>query len=154
MTVRFVPQGQPVLSPFLIVKGAAQAIAYYREVLGARLVYQLDMPDGRIGHSELRVGDSTFMVCDEFPEDGAFGPVPGSRRPPFTLSLYVEDVDAIAALAVERGGRLERPVQDQFYGDRTADLRDPFGHRWHLATHREDVSPEEMERRLAAGAEG
>jgi len=151
MKTRPIPQGQPALSPYLAVKGAVAAIEFYVRALGAREVSRLPMPDGRLGHAELRLGESVLMLSDEFPEEGVLAPADGVR-PPVALSLYVEDVDATAARAVELGARLERPVADQFYGDRACWLRDPFGHRWHLATHVEDVSPEEMRRRMAAGA--
>jgi PhnB protein len=153
MTIPFVAPGHPVLSPHLVVKGGAAAIAFYVRALGAREVYRLEMPDGRVGHAELRLGEGVLMLSDEFPEDGIRAPGGGSR-PPITLHLYVEDVDATVARALGAGARLERPVKDEFYGDRAGQVTDPFGHRWHLATRIEEVSPDEMRRRLAAGAAG
>jgi PhnB protein len=153
MPVPFAPPGQPVLSPYLVVTGAAEAIAFYQRALGAEERYRLAMPDGRIGHAELRFGDAILMLADAFPEQGIRAPA-GDERLPVTLSLYVEDVGATMARAVAAGARVTRPLQDQFYGDRTCEVLDPFGYRWHLATHVEDVPPEELRRRMAAGAAG
>jgi PhnB protein len=152
MTARPFPPGLPVLSPYLVVKDAPAAIAFYVRAFGAEERYRLAMPDGRIGHAELRIRGAVLMLADPFPEYGIAAP--GDARPSVTLHLYVDDVDAVAARAVEAGAQLVRPVKDEFYGDRAGQLRDPSGHVWHLATHLEDVSPEEMQRRIAAGAAG
>jgi PhnB protein len=154
MPVKPVPDGYHSVTPYLVVKGAERALAFYARAFGAVETLRMQEPGGRIGHAELRVGDSTVMLADEHPEIGALGPesVGGS---PVTLMLYVPDVDATVARAVEAGATLTRPVADQFYGDRNGGIRDPFGHVWFVATHVEDVPPEELERRQAAqGARG
>lgn len=149
MTVKPVPEGYRSLTPYLIVKGAARAIEFYVRAFGAVELMRMPQPDGRIGHAELRIGDSVVMLADEAPEVDARSPetIGGS---PVTLMLYVEDVDATVARAVAAGARITRPVANQFYGDRNGGVRDPFGHVWFVATHVEDVPPEEMERRRAA----
>jgi PhnB protein len=141
-----VPDGQRLV-PSLIVRGAAQAIEFYARAFGAREDYRLEMGD-RVGHAEIVLDGITIMVADEFPELGFTGP---SGNCPVTLVIYVADVDAVAERAVAAGATLEKPVTDEFYGDRVADLRDPFGHRWSFHTRRELVSPDEMRRRMAAG---
>lgn len=146
--VQPIPDGYPRLSPYLIVDGAAEAIDFYCRVLGATERYRSAAPDGRIGHAELQFGDSVLMLADEWPEAGAAGPR-STGGTPVSLMLYVEDVDATVAAALEAGATEVRPVEDQFHGDRLGVFEDPFGHRWNVATHVEDVSPEEMERRAA-----
>lgn len=140
------PRETPALAPYLVVADGAQAIAFYEAVFGAREHYRLAEPSGKIGHAELELGRYTFMLADEYPEAGAFSPktVGGT---PVTLHLYVEDVDATVDRAVAAGATLVRPVENEFFGDRTAMLLDPFGHRWHVATRKEEVPPEEMQRR-------
>jgi PhnB protein len=149
--VKFIPDGYHVVTPYLIVQGAAGAIDFYKQVLGATELFRLAGPDGRLGHAELKIGDSHVMLADEFPEMGAVSPrtIGGS---PVRLLVYVDDVDAIVSRAVAAGAKLVRPVADQFYGDRAGGIEDPFGHLWHIATHKEDVSPAEMERRAASFA--
>jgi PhnB protein len=144
--VKPIPEGYHSVTPYLIVKGAAQAIAFYERAFAAEELYRMPMPDGRIGHAELRIGDSRIMLADEHPGVGALSPgsVGGT---PVTIHLYVEDVDATFARATAAGARVTRPVADQFYGDRLGVLTDPFGHVWSVATHREDVSEEELRRR-------
>jgi PhnB protein len=144
-----VPDGYHSVTPYLIVKGAARAIAFYARAFGAVELVRMAEPDGRVGHAELGIGDSRVMLADEFPEIGARGPesIGGS---PVTLLQYVEDVDATVERAVAAGARLTRPVADQFYGDRSGGVTDPFGHVWFVATHVEDVAPDELERRRAA----
>jgi PhnB protein len=151
--VKPVPDGYPSLTPYLIVGDAAGAIAFYQQVFGAKLRMKLDGPDGKIGHAELEIGNSLIMLADEHPEMGALSPktVGGT---PVGLHVYLEDVDAVAAKAVAAGAMLKRPVENQFYGDRLGSIVDPFGHLWHISTHVEDVSPEEIGRRAAAMAEG
>jgi PhnB protein len=143
-----VPEGYHTVTPYLIVKGAARALEFYKKALNATELYRMDAPGGMIGHAELQIGDSRIMLADEFPEMGARSPetVGGS---PVGLCLYVENVDALFKQALAAGGKEERPVKDQFYGDRSGTLRDPFGHQWTIATHKEDVSPDEMKRRMA-----
>jgi PhnB protein len=156
--VKPIPDGYPQVTPYLCVDGAAAAIRFYGEVFGAtermRMGGGPTDPDDKVGHAELQIGDGLIMLSDEFPEMGARSPksVGGT---PVTLSVYVEDVDAVFDRAVAAGATVVRPVEDQFYGDRAGQFEDPFGHRWSVNTHVEDVSPEEMARRAAQmGGEG
>jgi PhnB protein len=146
--VKPIPDHYPQITPYLVVDDAGAAIAFYREVLGATERMRLPGPDGKIGHAELQLGGSLLMLSDEAPEIGARGPkaVGGT---PVTISVYVEDVDSVFDRAVAAGATALRPVRDEFYGDRTGQFEDPFGHRWSVATHVEDVSPQEMARRSA-----
>jgi PhnB protein len=143
-----IPDGYPRVTPYLCVDGAAAAIDFYTKVLGAAEKVRMAAPGGKIGHAELALGDSILMLADEHPEVGFLGPqsVGGT---PVTISVYVENVDEVFERAVAQGASAERPIEDQFYGDRTGQFQDPFGHRWHVATHVEDVPPEEMEKRAA-----
>jgi PhnB protein len=143
-----VPDGYPRVMPYLIVDGASQAIDFYTQILGASERMRMPGPDGRLGHAELELGDSVIMLADENPEMGARGPrsIGGS---PVTIHAYVDDVDGTFERALGAGAKTVQEVEDRFYGDRSGQLEDPFGHRWTLATHVEDVSPEEMERRAA-----
>lgn len=146
--VTAVPRGYHSVTPYLSVKGAAAAIEFYKKAFGAK--EKLRMPDGeRIAHAELLVDGSHIMLADEYPERGIMAPQPGSPAS-VSIMLYLKDVDAVTARAVEAGATLERPVEDQFYGDRMGGIIDPFGHRWHIATHVEDVSEKEMQRRMQA----
>ena len=151
--VQPIPEGYPVVTPYLCVDGAEPAIDFYTKVLGATERMRMPAPDGKIGHAELQLGDSVIMLSDEFPEMGALSPktVGGS---PVTLSVYVEDVDSVFDRAVQEGAKPLRPVEDQFYGDRSGQFEDPFGHRWNVASHVEDVPPEEMARRAAQAMGG
>ncbi len=146
--VKPIPDDYPRLSPSLSIDGAADAISFYVDVFGATERMRMPGPDGKVGHAELAFGDSVIMLADEFPEMGHVGPkkVGGT---PVALALYVEDVDAVIERAVAAGATVVRPVEDQFYGDRSGQIEDPFGHHWFLHTHIEDVSPEEMGRRVA-----
>jgi PhnB protein len=146
MAVKPIPQGYHSITPYLIVSDATRAIEFYKRAFGAAELFRLGAPGGKVGHAELKFGDSTVMLADEFPEMGARGPqtIGGS---PVHLLLYVEDVDKVFATALAAGAVEARPVQDQFYGDRAGNLTDPFGHSWTIATHKEDVSAEEMARR-------
>src|SRR5208337_4199626 len=132
-----------------IVDGAARALAWYAEALGARAVMRLAAPGGRIGHTEIEIGDSRVMLADESPGMGAKAPGAFGGSP-VSLHLYVIDVDATIAKAAAAGATVVNPPEDKFYGDRTGSLRDPFGHTWHIATHIEDVAVEEIERRMAS----
>ena len=149
--VRPIPEGYHSVTPYLIIKNAADAIEFYKKAFGATELFRMDQPDGKIGHAEIKIGDSPIMLSDEFPEMGHRGPqsLGGS---PVSIMLYVEDVDAVVNRATIAGAKLDRPVEDKFYGDRAGSLTDPFGHIWHIGTHKEDVSPEEMEKRAAAAA--
>ena len=146
-----IPDGYHSVTPYLIIKGAAEAIEYYKRAFGATELFRFPAPEGKVGHAEIRIGDSPIMLADEFPEMGYKSPqsLGGS---PVSIMIYVEDVDTMFNQAVAAGGKVQRPVKDQFYGDRSGTLEDPFGHVWHLATHKEDVSPEEMERRAKAAS--
>ena len=149
--VRPIPEGYPRVSPYLIVDGAAAAIDFYTAVLDARERMRMPgAPDdpGKVGHAELEIGDSLVMLADEHIGTGAFGPrtVGGT---PVTLSVYVDDVDAVWTAALAAGATAQSGREDQFYGDRGARFEDPWGHQWHIATHVEDVSPEEMAERAA-----
>jgi len=147
MAVKYIPEGYHTATPYLIVKGAEKAIEFYKKAFGAKLEMSMGH-DGKIHHAEIRIGDSLIMLADEFPEMGAVSPesLGGS---PITLMLYFENVDLMFKQAVDAGATVERPLADQFYGDRTGGIKDPFGHKWYLATHVEDVSPEELEKRSA-----
>ncbi|AWZ08158.1 MULTISPECIES: VOC family protein [unclassified Streptomyces] len=151
MTVKPVPEGYPRITPYLCVDGAAAAIDFYVSVLGATERMRMPAPDGRIGHAELELGNSVIMLADEYPDLGFRSPntVGGS---PVTLHVYVEDVDAVFAKALGLGATQLSAVKDEFYGDRTGQFEDPFGHRWNVATHVEDVPPQEMERRAEEAA--
>jgi PhnB protein len=145
-----VPEGYHSVTPYLIVKGAAAALEFYKKAFGA--VETVRMQDGeRIGHAEIVIGDSHVMLADEHLEMGAKAPEPGSRSP-VGIMLYVPHVDAVFDRAIKAGAKVERPLADQFYGDRTGGIIDPFGHRWYISTHIEDVSPEEMKRRMKNAA--
>ncbi len=151
--VKPIPDGYARVTPYLIVDGAGEAIAFYRSVLGATERMRMPAPDGKIGHAELQIGDSVIMLADEFPEMDARGPrtVGGS---PVSLLVYVEDVDSVFDRAVQAGAKALRPVEDKFYGDRSGSFEDPFGHRWDVACHVEDVPPAEMAERAAAASAG
>lgn len=142
-----VPDMYPRVTPYLYVDGAKPAIEFYTSVLGAELRMTLPGPDGRVGHAELGIGDSMIMLADEFPDMGVRGPktIGGS---PVTIHVYVNDVDATFEKALSAGATTLRPVEDKFYGDRGGEFEDPFGHRWSIASHVEDLTPEEMERRM------
>jgi PhnB protein len=149
MTVKAKPDGYHSVTPYLIVKDAGGAIDYYKKVFGAQELFRLSGPDGKIGHAELKIGDSVVMLADEHPGMGALGPqtIGGS---PVRMMVYVDNVDEVVPRAVAAGAKILRPVADQFYGDRAGGIEDPYGHHWHVATHKEDVPPEEMKRRAAA----
>jgi PhnB protein len=146
--VRPIPTGWHGATPCLTVKDAAAAIEFYRRALGAEEVLRIEAPAGLIGHAELRIGKAIVMLSEEYPDMGIVGPL-ALGGSPVGIHLYVEDVDAAVGRAVAAGATLLRPVADQFYGDRTAKLADPFGHIWHLATRQENVPPAEMQRRAS-----
>jgi PhnB protein len=147
MAVKPIPDGYHAVTPYLIMKEAAKAIDYYRRAFGAMELMRFPAPGGKIMHAEIKIGDSTVMLADEFPEMGYLGP---ESRGGSTVSilLYVENVDEVFNRAVAAGAKVLRPVKNEFYGDRTGTLADPFGHVWSVATHVEDVTPEEMQRRF------
>jgi PhnB protein len=149
VTVKPIPEGYHAVTPYLIIKGADQAIEFYKQAFGAVEAFRMaDPSSNKIGHAEIKMRDSHLMLADEYPEMGFLGPeaVGGS---PVSLLLYVDDVDATFQNAIAAGAKAVKPVEDQFYGDRSGTLRDPFGHVWTVATHKEDVSFEEMKRRAA-----
>ena len=143
--VKPIPEGYHSITPYLILKGASDAIAFYKQALGAIETLRLE-GEGKVRHAEIKIGDSVVMLADEHPEIGALSPktIGGS---PISLHYYVEDVDAAVVRALTAGAKLIRPVADQFYGDRTGGIEDPFGYRWFLATHKEDLTPDEIRRR-------
>jgi len=144
-----IPHNDPRVTPYLWVAGAADAIAFYETVHGAKERMRIPMPDGKIGHAELAIGEGLIMLSDEYPDIGVLGPksIGGT---PVTISVYVEDVDWVHRLALEAGAKELRPPEDQFYGDRGSKFEDPWGHRWGIVTHIEDVSPEEMAKRMSS----
>jgi len=144
-----IPAGYHTITPYLMLRDAALAIDYYKDVFGAVEVRRFAMPDGRVGHAELRIGDSFIMLADEFPEMGYVGPATRGGTT-VGLSLYVADCDAVFQRAVGAGAKVLKDLADQFYGDRNGTIEDPFGHWWTIGTHIEDVSEEEMARRAAS----
>jgi len=148
-----IPDGYPRVTPYLIVDGAAAAIDFYKSVLGATERMRMAGPDGKLGHAELEIGDSVIMLADEHPEMNARGPKTVGGTPVF-LHVYVEDADSVFERAVEAGAEPLQPVEDKFYGDRSGGFEDPFGHHWNVATHVEDIPPDEMSKRAAEAATG
>ncbi len=148
-----IPDGYHVVTPYLCVDGAADAIEFYQDIFGAVETVRMAQPDGRVGHAELQFGDSVVMLSDEFPEMGIVGPKTLGGTP-FTLHVYVDDSDRTFERAVAAGSTAVQPVEDRFYGDRSGQLVDPWGHKWNVSTHVEDVDPEEMQRRAAEEMSG
>ena len=148
-----IPDGYHTATPYLIVGGAGNAIEFYKKAFGATELFRFPTPDGKIGHAEIKIGDSPIMLADEYPEMGYKGPqsLGGS---PVSIMIYVEDVDTIFNQAVAAGATVKEGVSDKFYGDRMGTVTDPFGHVWHVATHKEDVSLEEMQERAKAAHGG
>jgi PhnB protein len=144
--VKPIPEGYHSITPYLVVNDAAGAIEFYKSAFGASELMRMTAAAGRVGHAEIRIGDSRIMLADEFPEMGARSArtLGGS---PVHIYLYVEDVDAVTGKALAAGAKELRPVKDQFYGDRSGSIEDPFGHVWHVSTHKEDVPPDELKRR-------
>jgi PhnB protein len=150
--VKAIPDGYPRITPYLVVDGASKAIDFYKSVFGFAERMRMPSPGGRVGHAELELGDAILMLADEHPEMGIRGPrsIGGS---PVSIVLYVERVDDVVAAALAGGAKEVRPVEDKFYGDRAGQIEDPWGHVWDVMTHIEDVSPEEMGKRMAAMSE-
>ena len=146
--VKPVPEGYHTVTPYLVCKGAAAAIDYYKKAFGATELMRMPAPGGQIGHAEIQIGDSPIMLADEAPQMGHRSPesIGGT---PVSIMLYVDDVDTVYRRALGAGGKELQPLKDQFYGDRSGTLRDPFGHVWTVSTHKEDLSPEEIGRRAA-----
>ena len=145
--VPYIPKGYNTVTPYLIIKGAAKAIDFYKSVFGATVVLRMDGPDGRVGHAELQIGDSRIMLADENPQMGAVSATTIGNSP-VSLYVYLPDVDRVVEKAQSEGAKIVKPVQDQFYGDRSGFLQDPFGHFWGVATHIEEVSPQELKERM------
>lgn len=146
--VQSIPAGYHSVTPYLIINGAATALEFYKSVFGAKEKLRMPQTDGRVGHAEILIGGSHIMLADEHPEINAHAPQPGTPSA-VGIVLYVKDVDVVFDRAVAGGARTERPPQTMFYGDRTCTIVDPFGHRWFISTHIEDVSPKELRRRAA-----
>jgi PhnB protein len=146
--IKKIPDGYTAVTPYITVKGAAKAIEFYKKAFGAEEVMRLEMPDGTIGHAEIRIGGATVMLHDEAPDWKAFSPqtIGDSGS---SIMLYVNDADAVVKRAAEAGATVTMEVADQFYGDRCGNILDPFGHKWSIATHIEDVEPDEIRRRAA-----
>ncbi len=153
MPVKPIPDGYHTITPYLVVGGAAKAIDFYKAALGAEELFRLDMPGGKIGHAEIRIGNSIVMLSDEHPDMGALGPktIGGS---PINLMIYSENVDEAWPKALKAGGKELRPLKDQFYGDRSGTFEDPFGFQWTIATHKEDLTPEQINQRMAEMMKG
>ena len=151
--VKPIPEGYPRVTPYLHVSGADAAIEFYKSVLAAEERMRMPAPEGKVGHAELEIGDAVVMLADEFPDMDVRGPksIGGT---PVTIHVYVDDADATFEAAMAAGARSLRPVENRFYGDRTGEFEDPFGHRWSVATHVEDVPPEEMEKRMSEAMAG
>jgi PhnB protein len=150
MTTRSIPDGYHTLTPYLMINGAAKAIEFYTQAFNATELYRMGGPGGKIGHAEIQIGDSRIMMADDFGGESASRAPQSGSGSPVGLHLYVKDVDTMFAQAVNAGAKVIKPVQDQFYGDRTGALEDPFGHIWFLATHKEDLSLDEIKQRAAA----
>jgi PhnB protein len=149
MAVKAIPDGYHTVTPYLIVKDAARAIEFYKKAFGATELMRLAGPGGKVGHAEIKIGNSPIMLADEFPEMDIRSPQ-ALGGTPVGIVLYLEDVDARFSQAVAAGATVDRPVKDQFYGDRSGTLVDPFGHKWTMATHKEDIAPEDINKRFEA----
>jgi len=147
--VKPIPEGHNSVSPYLIVDGAGRALEFYKKAFGATELMRHNGPEGKIGHAEVRIGDTVIMLADEHPDHDAHGPRKFGGSP-VSMHIYVEDVDAVWKQATAAGAKVKRPLDNQFYGDRLGTLEDPFGHTWHLSSHIEDLSMEELGRRAAA----
>ena len=148
-TVKPVPEEEQALTPHLVCRDAAKAIEFYRRAFGAEELFRLTEPTGKVGHAELRIADSRIMLADEYPDFGALSPASVGGTP-VSLHLYVADVDRAIERATAAGATVLRPAKDEFYGDRAGMVADPFGHKWHLASKKEEVSAAEMQRRWDA----
>lgn len=148
MSVKPIPEGYHSITPYLVIKGAKEALSFYQEAFSAQVMLVLNMPDGNVAHAEMIIGNSPFMLSEECGEEGFDSPLTlgGSAT---SMMVYTEDVDTLFQQAVDVGCEIIRPVQDQFYGDRTGTLKDPFGHIWVLATHKEDLTEEQLNQRMA-----
>lgn len=147
--VKPIPEGYHSLTPYLIIRGAAEAIEFYKTAFGAQELFRMPMPDGKIGHAEIKIGDSIIMLAEEMPEMGFRSPQ-ALNGCPVSFVIYVEDVDTEFQRALDAGAKVVRPLENKFYGDRMGSVGDPFGYEWMLGTHIEDVAPEEMSKRAEA----
>jgi PhnB protein len=153
MPVSPIPEGAQALTPYLVIEGAAAAIDFYRRAFDAQERFRMDAPGGKVGHASLQIGGSQFMLSDAFP-GSLYRPPTSTGSTGVGMYLYVEDVDAVVARAVEAGATVQSPPEDMFWGDRWCRLSDPFGHVWEIATHVEDVSPDDMAQRAKAAMAG
>jgi PhnB protein len=153
MAVKPIPDNYPRVTAYLAIDGAGDAIEFYKKIFGAQERFRMPQPDGTIGHAEIQLGDSVIMMSDTAPEMGHVDPKKLGGTP-VTLTVYVDDVDATFGKAIKAGATQLQPVEDKFYGDRAGQFEDPWGHRWNVMSHVEDVSPEEMEKRAAAFSAG
>ena len=145
--VNYIPKGYNSVTPYLVIKGAARAIEYYKKVFGATVVLRMDGPGGHVGHAELQIGSSRIMLADENPQMG-YRSAETIGASTVSLLVYIPDCDKVVAKAVAEGAKILKPVEDQFYGDRSGFIQDPFGHFWSVSTHKEDLSPKEIEERV------
>lgn len=150
-TVKAIPEGYEGATPYLIIKGAGSALEFYKKAFGATELMRMPAPGGTVGHAEIKIGKAIIMLADEFPQMNCKSPQAYGGSP-VSIMLYVQDVDAFVNKAVAAGAKLLRPVKNQFYGDRSGSLEDPFGHQWHIATHVEDVPLDEMAKRAEAAS--
>ena len=149
--VSYLPKGYQEVTPYMSIRGAARAIDFYKKAFGAKELMRMPGPEGKLGHAEIAIGASRIMLSDEYPEMDFLGPESRGGSA-VHIHVYVKNVDALAARAVKAGAKLIRPVEDQFYGDRSGSVQDPFGHVWHFATHKKDVSKAEMRKAAAQRA--
>jgi PhnB protein len=149
--VPFIPKGYQSVTPYLIINGAARAIVFYKKAFGAKEILRMPGPSGTVGHAEIEINGHRIMLADEYPEMNCKGPLAFGGSP-VHIHLYVKNSDATVNKAVAAGAKLQRPAEDQFYGDRSGSIEDPFGHTWHIATHTRDVSMKEMKKQAAAKA--
>lgn len=147
MTAKPIPDGYHTVTPYLVMDGAAEALEFYKQAFGASELMRMDAPGGKLGHAEIKIGNSPIMLADEVPEMGYRGPR-ALGGTPVSILLYVDDADRLFHQAVSAGARVVKPLQDQFYGDRSGTVEDPFGHVWTLATHKEDLTPAEIQQRM------
>ena len=150
MIVKPIPNGYHSITPYLIINKAAEAIAFYKRAFSAIELFRMDMPDGKVGHAEIQIGDSRIMMADDCGEESPFRNPQSSGSSAVGLHLYVNDVDAVFTQAVEAGAKVTKPLEDQFYGDRSGALQDPFGHIWFVGTHKEDLSVDQIRQRAEA----
>ena len=148
---RAVPRGYRTATPYLIIKDAASAIDFYKQAFKAKVLMCLSEPGGKVGHAEIKIGDSRIMLADEYPELGSRGPQSFGGSP-VSILLYVEDCDSVFHQALAKGAKIVKPMSDQFYGDRAGTLEDPFGHVWTIATHKEDLTSEEILKRVSSSS--